>query len=1093
LAVPSRASVKLSRTLTGGNGSPSSLVDSSANAYTLTKNGTLADRSSSKAKFTPGYDFDGNSANYLSQSNAAFRVTGDLVVFTALEIDDLANNYCVLAMSTTLDGTSATNQLYNILVTTDGRVQVEWMSSTNVVTKLRTLPGAITTGFHTLLLVRAANNQMNSSTSPWPTALNLYIDGVWSTWDVLDGVDVTNSTGWHSPSGGGNTTFRIGRCETSSLGAGPFTFNGGIHETRIWAPADAATMSQPDLLALADATQGAFVGTPMGDELACWFFGTFPSQSLVLEESLDTPGGGLIALSVDMPQSVGQQSANVSLRNRGGKFNDWASGQVVRFEAKKATDSAYGLLLEGIVDQPVFPGGLQPTMSCKTTGLLGLLDVAQLSADVKFQDTAYTTIFTTLAKRFFPGYTLSVTTDASFPGNVTFQSGMKVRDALDWCRRGLTYATGNRWEMDVTRDGSTGAKTLSLYVRATTVTRTLGVKDCIGVPVRYAGAMSDIVNRVQVYGATGPASMLDYTKPRVTASTSYVPNNETVASAFVAQAGGLTGWAPYLDRFTYANPQPTITGYLARNSDNQNVISRGIQSRATILRNPIALGANFTTAADNVFHEVIVYDFGTTRYGVNGPCIQTILFAIASTLTGGTDVWEFSYSNDDITYTVATTFTNPAGATTQFGTLASNPDAQGRYWRLRYKNTAAETANVSYLELQRFKNLQTSGVTNPQAFLDNGVGTNTTMLTAPGSGQTTIALLQNLPGTDAFLPRVLRLAKLQIQHSEANGTVDTFYRFISYSTGIVIATLPASTTLVTDTIFFTPTMNLQYLQLCPVDNRASGSNVTWTIQDLLAFEETPYDASQVNQPLLGDQFGGTTTWGSSNLTPPAALNPFAQNASDGYEALGTIGGGTTLTVAGSTYWYCLDVPQVVGRNNQAYTLLTTTKDATLQSLKRTIGGASWASIGGPTRRVMAQLQFGSGRLQTTLDDVGSQAAFANILPHGRLVGSISDAVLQTADMVNSVGNALLSLRKVARDRIEVSIPGDSTKDVGNRVTLDQELAFTLGLTGPVTYDCVREEHTFQAGGWIKKLTLNDQPPAQYGLRLVAGIATGRTV
>jgi hypothetical protein len=224
------------------------LADATANGLTLTQVGTGTPRLATHSKYGSGIDLGNSTANLLKSTNALLRSTGNLAITLSFELDAMpgATRGFLVGHGNQDNLNDTTNINYLIALTSDGKVQFVQEKSVGVFDEFSSAAGVLTTGAHTLTVLRN------------DTAKTIVVK--------LDGVIVINTSYTGSILGGTAGWFTLGNADHSS----PGPLDVSINECRVWT---SNIPAQSTLDTIADPNSATFKETPEGTETACWFMG----------------------------------------------------------------------------------------------------------------------------------------------------------------------------------------------------------------------------------------------------------------------------------------------------------------------------------------------------------------------------------------------------------------------------------------------------------------------------------------------------------------------------------------------------------------------------------------------------------------------------------------------------------------------------------------------------------------------------------------------------------------------------------------------------------------------------------------------------
>jgi hypothetical protein len=808
----------------------------------------------------------------------------------------------------------------------------------------------------------------------------------------------------------------------------------------------------------------------------------------VIEEAFGRPARRVRHCTANLTQSVGNQSADLELDNTGGPYDAWASGDVIRVEAKRPGDATYTLVVEGFAGEPQILVRHRPILRLPVIGLNAILDLVTIPTETSFSATAWTTIYDTLCTTYLPGYTRTITSDAT-TGTITFPAGMRLREALDLIRRSLVAATSQRWETLVVKDAST--KEIRLYKRAATVQATLRAKDLLEGTTRSKGSAFNLVNKANVYGATVPSVTKQWGGGTFYGATRLDSTSKVAAIGFNADDTPLYAHTVHANRSGSKDP-PSLSGVVARSSDNVDRVGYSVFRRRdgvtpTIIRNATlnsgalanlddhdeATVAAWTLASTDVNREIIVWDLGS------GKSAYAYYFYHKASAANANVTWKLWGSNDDSTYTQLASVAQ--SNTRSYTTCTGAPAGPYRYYKLTETSTVNVTASLQELYLVEFGQLATDPTNSPYIISDNTGAANHTV-------STTGAATKELYRTDFVTARAV--VKLVVKHTEslANASLTLrWQRSSNGSTWIDVALFASTISNVVDTIYLDGEGDFRYLRLIVQDDRAGGSAAITTTGD---YVYAYFHSSTEIEPMAGDAMRGSSwTWTVNNLvehndsvfsfknmeeqTWPAPR--LALTVGRAYFFVYTPGSG-----ASATSWWELGYGSDEGFGYHPAGLLSTDAGVTW--------GAGVSGLGGAFSHVV---KYNNHQLTSESNDAASQTKYANFVPSGILYGSIQDASFLTQDIVDKIAAALIKVRADVTD--SYSIPTKLLLEVtpGNRVTLHSDVAWLLGTSGD--FDVLEHRMTL-TGKASSTFTLNDRPArATDADLLVASVASRGTL
>jgi len=778
---------------------------------------------------------------------------------------------------------------------------------------------------------------------------------------------------------------------------------------------------------------------------------------------------------VSLSQSRTSERCDLVLDNTGNRFSTWTGGATVKVELQSEHEADYTTGLEGFIGRPVSEFGWRPRVEVTVYGPAAIMEVAKVASEVQYDaGMKWTDMADDLATDHLAGYTRTITTDALVSTTaVKFAKGEKLAHAFDRIRRALNAGTSSRWEWGVTWDGAT--KTIKLYKRDSTVIRAIRGREILPGARRDPGDVLEVVNRATVFGATAPSTVFDrtgYTKAGVQRLDA---TSDWAAQPFVADDSPLSAHALWLDRSLAKDP-PGLQHYVARNSDNVDVIARGVLRGSvapTLLRSQYLTVANLiddnaatttqsTQPNDSTYYEVAAYDLGASPPALTGWMVD---FTTAVVNWGDIRV---SYSTDDSSYTVADTLN--LGTGTAARNIRSFASQTKRYWKFEIRRVSGSgSPTFAEWDLHKWLNLATDPAF-PYSLMGEERSMNPTGTT---NVATTGNIVKELARFNLAAAQAVAKFAAKHSHSSANSLVNLEVQTSPNGTDwTTLAILPSTTSTVTDTTF-TEDPDVQYVRLIVRDERSGGSaSITSTCQAFnLVLHTTTFNA-----PLIGDALkGSTATWMVENLVKRPAL----------VEATEWPQPRVALT-QGRKYWH-IYVPQSGAAVDKWWEVEYATDASTPKAAqKSTDSGATWSQIAA-NAILRYKDEWNVHVLEATAEDSGSQTTYANLVPGGILDGSTQDESLTTQDAVDKEAAAMVAIHKAPVERVTLSIPLDLSMVKGKRVSFDDE-AQDMGAPS-TAMDVVDVAHDLDAR--VTGLQLGEHAEdGSDAIAALAGVSTG---
>lgn len=223
--------------------------DFTPNARNLTQNGTVPSATAGVSRFGLGVDVPGDSTNYLTRTDSAFNLRGDMSLTLVFELDALPSSAKLLC------GVTDTNQSWDVFVQNNGNVYFRHAMSPGGLSVYEVINGA-TTG--TLYRVTVTRNHATGA---------LYAK--------VNGVETLNTTYTPNSILSGAGAFQIGK-----------EVNAKIYEMRIWD----RKMSQSVLDTLVDSANTTYQYSAYGNEVACYLFEQFTVEHTTSSDSTSPYG-----------------------------------------------------------------------------------------------------------------------------------------------------------------------------------------------------------------------------------------------------------------------------------------------------------------------------------------------------------------------------------------------------------------------------------------------------------------------------------------------------------------------------------------------------------------------------------------------------------------------------------------------------------------------------------------------------------------------------------------------------------------------------------------------------------------------------------
>lgn len=612
------------------------------------------------------------------------------------------------------------------------------------------------------------------------------------------------------------------------------------------------------------------------------------------------PQRRIMSCSIRRAQSLGYQEADVALYDEAGQAAAWTTGDSIKVEARGLGVAAWTTLADGF---------LGPSTSQNERGRLvthfavrgwsAALDLIVLPAELKYTSVAWTSISDDIITQVLgAGFARSITPDAETPSGVSFAAGMKLREALDVCRRALNAGV-DKWEHQI--EMVAGVKTYRLYKRSTAVLRSVSRRALLpGSRVERAD-VTEVVNRAVVTGATVPS----YEEDRLTATKAGVirPSLTTqrFAQPIVAQDTPIAAVTLTAERSGAQDP-PTLNVGWARNASGLDILGYGVVDRRAFTGpNNSLLGVNrggiiidpfFTTSSNTIvtYPALTFMTVATIDLGASPPAV------LGYTWSGNINNCRYlvDYSDDNSVWTnLFTSALSPGAGSTSYVAGGTH-----RYWRFRLESVLA-TANVTVngFLLLVHQNVG-ADATNPQGVQNyNPLSGSAVIATVAPTG----AMSKELVKIDlTYGGAVPTIARIEFRHSESVASV-SLNMYIQVSNVAAPATdadwttigiLPSTTSTVEDTLYVEQAA-FRWVRVNVVDDRAGGSAAI-TVNGR-AFRTYEHKSDEWRRPLPSDAMvGGTATWDVTSLIRhPGTLEERTYSAP------------RLTTVSGGYYWMLL--------------------------------------------------------------------------------------------------------------------------------------------------------------------------------------------
>lgn len=162
-------------------------------------------------------------------------------------------------------------------------------------------------------------------------------------------------------------------------------------------------------------------------------------------ENMGSGDGRILSSSVSNPQSLGSPELRLTLRNDDHLLDTWKTGDSVKVEA--SIDGGYAVVLDGCLGPIVY----RPLQSRRVADVVirgwgWLLDTVNVPVSIRYENSLLTSIADDLlTETLGSGFQRSITADPATVIALDVPAGMKLREALDLCRRGLCAGT-DKWE-----------------------------------------------------------------------------------------------------------------------------------------------------------------------------------------------------------------------------------------------------------------------------------------------------------------------------------------------------------------------------------------------------------------------------------------------------------------------------------------------------------------------------------------------------------------------------------------------------------------------------------------------------------------------
>ncbi len=813
-----------------------------------------------------------------------------------------------------------------------------------------------------------------------------------------------------------------------------------------------------------------------------------------IEEATHKKQRQILELSLRSTQSIGNQNGQLLLKNYGGRFDAWKSGDGIKVEGRLFGASDYLSTFDGFLGAPDFSPDVQdPVVRVPIIGWSTIMDRVNLAAEKIYVDTAWTSIADDLITTVLgAGYARSITADASVAARVVVPEGMSLRQALEIVRSGLNVGT-DKWEHLI--EVVAGVKTYRLFKRASTIQRTIRRRDLYPESRRNKGSVLEVINKVKVIGATISKAVIDKTTITKTNSRRLDASTKRLAYPFTAPDTPLYGVSWTGARSKVADP-PSLTGYVARSSDNLDMLARGYMYRRSSLiisdavdtpgnmvDNDVSSKALYNgTAIDGTVREVATWDFGAAV------SVQSwLLIARCAPVQAGDTTMVLQSSPDNSAWTTrasqiiqeaAETLPPPAN----YYTYSHFAAVSERYWRLAVSTTSGSVATLAVYEtdIYPWRNEATTP-TFRGGILRRGLSSATedTDVATTGAAETELARF------DLITARAI--AKIAFTHTESSASSLLnllIQRSDDGSAWTDLAILSSTTSTVTDTIYVEEA-DFRYLRALVDDDRSGGSasiTVNGRVLEAFVHGAIPYPGTTpVDQvPLTGDEMtGSSVSWDVSSLvTTPGTVEQRTYPTP------------RLALMVGRAYFFVLS--PAAGSTTSYWDVDYGTESGAIDSLSSTDSGATWTAIAADAV-LRFRLEFNNSELIGEAEDAASQATYASLVPGGVLFASYVDPSLQTQAAVDAEAQMIINRNKNTQQVGVLVIPGDPSLVVGSRVTLAADAAEVLGY-GSVAQDIdvVEVHHQPEAGRYRTTLIVNEHfQDVENATGVIASVANQR--
>lgn len=791
----------------------------------------------------------------------------------------------------------------------------------------------------------------------------------------------------------------------------------------------------------------------------------------VIEDSMPSSKRLLQAFQAQQTQSIGNQGGSVQVDNALGRTAAWTPGCSIKLEARlPGSQGDYSPILDGYLDTPEdSPGTEDPFATFQIAGWMDHLDLATIEAEQTYDAAvAWTTAAGDLIDKstLGSGYARSITADAALIGSsgLTVPAETSLRQALEIVRAGLNQGT-DKWELTVEKVA--GAKTIRLFKRASTVQRTIYRRDLYPESKRRRGSLREVANKVRVVGDTVSKAIQDKTTLTHTAYARLDASTKRLSHPFTAPDSPLYGVSLYAARSKIADP-PTLTGIVARNSDNVGRTSESCTRRMSALRNVNGCttpdlvddkdttnnGGTYNGAGDGVYREYVVWDAG-----VGKSVYAAHLFGSTSAANAGWS-WKLQGSSDDSIWTDLTGVV--ASATAYAEKTITGSAGPWRYLRIvAQRNSTGISIGMSEVCILEYQNTAADS-SAPGLALEEHVASTL------GRVATTGASLKEAIELD--LRSLQSVAKIAVKHQEStSSSLLTFPIQVSAdgSTWIDVGNLPSTSALVIDTILIEE-IDVRYIRVLVDDDRAAASvNINCDTHHFATYYQVPLaegtfrHGGRKSSALLGDSMKGSTiAWDVSALvTTPGTLEQRTYPTP------------RLAVVAGRDYWVSFSVNS--GSTTSYWDLSYGTSTGAVDALQSTDSGTTWTPVA--TDAVLRmRLEFNHSELVGTAEDAASQATYANFITNGILKAAYTDLALKSQAAVDAKAAMIVNRNKGLNAVYFLVIQGDPTLVVGQRVTLADDGAEALGAgAAAIDLDVVEVRQVGAADRYVTMLTCGE--------------------